>query len=122
MTAPWDSIVWWEIRRILFNGVLLVAGVVTVFAVVGLGNMMTPPGQDFIEPPLLFILIAGYAVAANAFYTLGWLTELLWSGGDTAKTAPYRRRIFWLGLILSTGLTLLPAVLMLLLYAVFSLR
>jgi hypothetical protein len=122
MTRPWDSIVWWEVRRILFNGVVLVAGLLSVFAVVGLGGTMVPPGQDVIEPVMLFVLVAGYAVAANLFYTLGWLTELLWSGGDTSKTAARRPLIFRLGLIASTVLTLAPGLLMLLFWAAFHLR
>jgi len=107
MTAPWDSIVWWEVRRIVFNGVLLVAGLVTLAILFAVAKAATQVGESD-PPPLLYFAVPAYAIGANMFYTLGWLTELLWSGGDTLKTAPYRNRIFWLGLICSALLTLAP--------------
>ncbi|MEJ1967691.1 MAG: hypothetical protein WDN03_03495 [Rhizomicrobium sp.] len=118
MRRPWDAIAWWEIRRIAFNAALLVAGAVTVLVVLGLGDSMVPPGEDVVEPSLLFLLGAAYAVAANIFYTLGWLTELLWSAGDTSRTAAQRPRVFRLGMIVSILLTLAPSVPMLLLWLV----
>src|SRR6516162_2521394 len=122
MTAPWDAIVWWEVRRIPFNAVLLVAGLLSVLAIIGLGGTMVPPGEDPIERALLYMLVAGYAVAANLFYTLGWLTELLWSGGDTSKTGAHRPHVFWLGLIVSTVITLAPGLLVFLLWILTRLR
>ncbi len=122
MTRPWDAIAWWEFRRIAFNLVLAAAGAASTLAVIGVGDAFAKPGEDFIEPPALFVLILGYAVAANALYTVGWISELLWSGGDTARTEPFRRRVFRVGMIFSVVLTLLPGVLMVLLWLVFQLR
>ena len=119
---PWDAIAWWELRRIPFNLALAAAGAASTLAVIGIGDALAKPGEDAIEPLALFVLILGYAVAANALYTLGWISELLWSGGDTARTAPFRPRVFRLGLVFSVVLTLLPGALAALLWLVFQAR
>jgi hypothetical protein len=51
-----------------------------------------------------------YAFAANLCYTLGWITELLWAWGDTARTELIRPKVFRVGLIFSAAITALPAV------------
>jgi hypothetical protein len=122
MQTRWDSIVWWEVRRIPYNLAIFAAGMVTVFAVVGIGNTLVRPGEDVIEPLLLLIGVAGFGVLANLFYTLGWISELLWSGGDTALTAAYRPRVFVLGLVGSIVVTLLPCVIMVLIWIVSHIR
>ncbi len=120
MKPPWDAFSWWEMRRLPFNLAVLVAGGLTLFAVEVIGARFVPPGQDAIEPMLLFIVIPAYVIAANICYTLGWLTEILWSGGDTSRTSPYRVRIFWLGTAFSVVITLIPSVLIPVLWAIFS--
>lgn len=55
-----------------------------------------------------------------ADYCLGWVTELLWSGGDTSRTAPLRKRVFRVGIWFSVGVTLLPAVLVPVMWAIFG--
>lgn len=119
MNSPWDSIAWWEVRRIPFNLAVAAAGTVTVMAVIGIEGMFVRSGEDVIEP--LGLLAGGvvFGILANLFYTLGWISELLWSGGDTARTETLRPRVFWLGLIGSVLLTLTPAVLVPLLWLVF---
>jgi hypothetical protein len=68
----------------------------------------------------MFAGVALYALLANACYCLGWVTELLWSGGDTSRTAPLRARVFRAGILFSVGVTLLPAVLLPILWAIFG--
>jgi hypothetical protein len=106
---PWDSIVWWEIRRIPFNLVLLATGLLTIFIILTVAKSLSGQAGNEYPTPYILVPIVLYGFAANIFYTLGWITELLWSAGDTARTAPLRRRVFRLGLIGSTALTLLPA-------------
>jgi len=108
---PWDAVFWWELRRIPFNVVLLVTGMASVLSIFAVGSQIAAPGHNFIAPLLIPLGIVGYAIAANAFYTLGWVSELLWSGGDTSRTAAYRNRTFYVGLSGSVALTLTPAVL-----------
>jgi hypothetical protein len=114
--APWDAIVWWEKRRLLFNLVLGVLGLGTLIVVALVESTFARPGEDFIESALIFVGPVLFGVAANLAYCLGWITELLWSGGDTAVTAPRRERIFWLGVLGSSLVTLAPAGLMIVIW------
>lgn len=106
MKQPWDAIVWWEIRRIPFNLAVLTVGIVSVllFAVIG-SNVLQ---EQNIGSPLLEAVF--YMLAANLCYTLGWITEILWSWGRTTETAAIRPKVFRLGLALSAALTLLPVI------------
>ena len=114
------AIRWWEQRRPLFNLVLLITGLATIFIVFRAGEDSVPPGEDVVEPALMWVAIIGYGVAANCCYTLGWVSELLWSGGETGITERRRPLIFRLGLIFSVIVTLLPAFVALLLVATAS--
>jgi hypothetical protein len=120
MKRPWDAIVWWEIRRVPYNAVLAILGVITISAVLRIGSHFVVPGEDVEEPLGLIVGAVLYGFAANVFYTLGWISELLWSGGDTSRTEPFRKCVFSLGLIVSCVVTLLPAVLIPVLWLMFG--
>jgi hypothetical protein len=107
MERPWDAVVWWEIRRIPFNLLLLAAGLASAFISAFVGSHVWGPDQDIGNPFLGAML---YAIGANLCYTLGWITELLWGWGDTERTKEVRAKIFRLGLIFSVCLTLAPAI------------
>lgn len=117
MRRPWDAVAWWEIRRIPYNLALLVVGVVSIYSMEVIGNHLVKPGEDLAEPIGMLIGIIIYAVMANICYSLGWITELVWSAGDTTKTEMRRQKVFQLGLIFSIGLTLMPAVVIFLVWA-----
>lgn len=106
MRRPWDVIFWWEIRRIQYNLALFGAGVVTIAVILTAGSRYVEH-FDF-EPFGIFVGAVLYGLAANAAYTLGWITELLWTA-NSQETAIRRRRMFRLGLLGSLALTLLPA-------------
>jgi hypothetical protein len=114
MKQPWDAIVWWEIRRIPFNLAIFVVGIVSGSIVAFAGSRRFGPEADFGNP---FIGIVLYGLAANLCYTLGWITELLWAWGDTGRTKQIRLKVFRIGLIFSSSLTLLPAILLPLIWA-----
>ncbi len=86
-------------------------GVVTIVVVEAIGSTLVKPGEDVIEPALLVAGVVLYGVTANVAYTLGWITELFWSAGDTSKTEALRDRIFFLGLLVASMLTLFPTIL-----------
>lgn len=105
-----SSLRWWESRRLLFNKVVGATGLVTLASV----------SVFFLLPPhtlgtfSLLGMLAGsvvYGIAANVCYTLGWLAELaaraLW-GRRAPDVGPL---LFRQGLIFSVGLTLLPVLL-----------
>lgn len=88
MSPALEVVLWWERRRFPFNLAVLAAGIVSGLTVLLVGARLVHPGEDVIEPVAVFAGIAVYAIVANACYCLGWVTELLWSGGDTSRTAP----------------------------------
>lgn len=107
--SRWSVIGWWELRRIPFNISLAVAGMGSLIAIYSVSAPYIPAGEDFIEPVLLYALVGLYAIGANAGYTFGWISELVWSGGDPSRTRPFRARAYYLGLAGSIVLTLAPA-------------
>jgi hypothetical protein len=111
MKRPWDAIVWWEIRRVPYNLLVGLLGVFTFIVIELIGSHFVSPGEDVEEPLGVFLGVIAYGILANIFYTLGWISELLWSGGDTTRTEAMRRKVFWVGVIFSAVLTLLPAAL-----------
>ena len=118
MNKPWDAVVWWEVRRIPYNLALLVVGTGSVAAIELIGGRLVRVGEDFVEPLFLLFGIIAYAILANICYSLGWITELIWSSGDTDKTQPVRARVFRWGFLFSVTLTALPAGAMILFWAV----
>jgi hypothetical protein len=117
---PYDAIIWWEIRRIPYNAILLVVGACSFAIIEGIGSQLVRPGDDVVEP--LGLLFGGitFAVGANVCYTLGWITELLWSGGDTARTEGVRPTIYRRGLRLSMAVAAAPGVLVPLAWLIFG--
>ena len=122
MKRPWDAIAWWELRRIAFNLILLVVGLISGFIIEFVGSRLVKPGEDVEEPLGIMVGVIAYAVAANLCYSLGWITELVWSGGDTSRTEAMRPKVFWLGTIFSAVLTILPAILVPVAWAVWGFK
>ena len=121
MQRPWDAIIWWEIRRIPFNILILVVGILSLGSILLIGSYSVRPAEaDGFEPLSTLFAAIAYGIFANLAYTLGWVTELLWSWGDTERTESLRRRIFWLGVAFSVAVTLLPAFLIPLMWIVFG--
>jgi len=68
-------IVWWEVRRLLYNVIVLVAGIIIIIIIMVTAaseHVHLQPGEDFYEP----IMIPIFASLCNLCYTLGWLTEI----------------------------------------------
>lgn len=118
MKQPWDAIAWWEIRRIPFNVAIIAVGILSGFLFAVIGSQVLQDRD--IGSPLLVLVF--YVLAANLCYTLGWLTEILWSWGRTAQTAAIRPKVFRVGLIFSAGLTFLPAIVITLIWIVWRFR
>jgi len=110
MDRPGDAIVWWERRRIAFNVVILFAGTFTLLILQILAAILVRFGADVIQPTGIVSLVLFYLLAVNICYTLGWVSELLWSDGDTARTELLRPAVYRWGLAFSVAITLLPAI------------
>ncbi len=71
----WLKVIWWwESRRIPYNVFVLPIGFISVilYAVFLDLSHSLEPGEDAIEPMLVFIA----PFIANIFYTCGWIAEL----------------------------------------------
>ena len=99
---------WWELRRVVYNALLLAIGVAALWAMERFLNPARLASDRALETLGLVLLSVGYALAANVFYTLGWVIEL-----QDRKNAPElaRQRAtsnFRKGLWFSCDLTTLP--------------
>ncbi len=105
-------LLWWESRRLAYNVIVGLTGVVTV-AVLVTNALVRGDDCGIPEPPLLALFaIVGYGVMANICYTLGWFAEIV--GRVTVGREPASklgRTAFVVGLALSIILTIAPALL-----------
>jgi len=63
-------ILWWELRRILYNFIVLLIGLISI----GILSLFVnhKPGADIIDP----LLVLFFAFLCNIAYTFGWIIEL----------------------------------------------
>lgn|SRR5689334_4472353 len=102
--SPVALIRWWESRRLTFNLVVGVTGLVTL-SIITVGVFL-PMGVPLTELPWRAVL--AYGIAANVCYSFGWIAESAverWLGRETYGVGP---ALFRHGLIFSIGLTLFP--------------
>jgi hypothetical protein len=78
---PSAIIAWWESRRIAYNVVVGVVGLITAAVMVTVAFTCESQGGAPLglpDPPALAIVgVLIYGVLANVCYTGGWITELL---------------------------------------------
>jgi len=111
-------IAWWEWRRVPFNVALLVVGAVSGVLAMLLLSGSVQPGEDLVEPVAMFFGVALYAITANAFYTLGWVVELIVRRFDPEAARKSAEVMFRWGLVGSCALTATPLWLALIVRAV----
>ena len=122
-----EVIRWWESRRVFFNLVVGCTGLFTcllliVCAVLADHFVGEPIGMS--DGPLLGVfLVIPYALLANVCYTGGWLSELLIRAtGQAQSAAAFGVKAFRAGITFSIALTLSPAALCWLAFAVALIR
>ena len=118
-----DVIRWWESRRLFFNAVVGGAGVITCIlmiscAITADSIVGEPIGMP--DGPLLGVAgILVYGILANVVYTGGWMFELILRATTTAtKSASFGVKAFRLGIAFSIFVTLCPAALSWLAFAI----
>ena len=120
---PAHVVAWWELRRLPYNIIIAVTGLLTlsVFYAVALGCERSggiPLGMP--RPPLLVLIaVIAYWIVVNAFYTCGWILELLVARMWRVSTPVFGPIAFTLGTAASVVITLVPAGLVIFL-AVFT--
>lgn len=100
-------IYWWELRRILYNLIVLFAGIISLLVMSFVVNV--PEGEDLVEP----FAILGFGIISNLCYTLGWITEIF-----RKKDEKYGPKMFKKGLYLTLLFTLLPMVIHLIIWLI----
>jgi hypothetical protein len=100
--SPWKVIEWWEIRRLVYNAILLGVGIPSFLLFVILLEPL-PPGEDAVEP--MALILAPFA--ANFAYTFGWILELI-VGPETRK---HRELVWRIGVGFTICVVLAPTVL-----------
>lgn len=98
-------IFWWELRRILYNLIALLAGGISLALISAMVN--PPPGEDLVEP----FAIIGFGILCNLGYSLGWLTELFIKRDNT-----YGPKIFKTGTLFTLFFIFLPLVIHIILW------
>jgi hypothetical protein len=93
---------WWEIRRIVFNTILLLCALISLI----IFKFVLTCDINIIRPiiPIEFVLFA------NLFYTLGWAAELLVRLYDKYKSVSLGIKSFKIGLIVSIIITFIPII------------
>ena len=99
---------WWESRRLTFNVVIGVTGLITLSAIKIIAFL--PPLS--IDMPVFWPGILAYGFFANLFYSLGFVTEAAMQRAWHDETPRVGPALFRQGLTFSVGLTLFPIALM----------
>lgn len=110
--TPGDVIGWWEARRIPFNLVVGIVGLLSciAFGVVVLGAYLLFDIDLFPEPFSIFA-VPLYGFLANMCYTGGWIAELVVRKFWPREAERFALVSFKLGLQFSLVLTAMPGVL-----------
>ncbi len=106
--SSWQIISWWEWRRLLYNFLLAVIGIVSIIGFEILMSKVIPLGEDAEEPMGMFLGVAAYAIMANVCYTFGWMVELGTRKVNPSLARKRRVKMFQTGLIFSCLLTTTP--------------
>ena len=86
-------IIWWELRRILYNIIVSIAGILSIVIMLTAASVriQLKPGEDFYEP----IMIPIFAFLCNMGYTLGWLTEVFIKRNLTYGPKMFKRGLYF---------------------------
>lgn len=101
-----QAVMWWEIRRPLFNFYLFMVGMSSVIVMKFLLDRFAPHAS-----PSTVGLISGtffYGVGANVAYAFGWFAELLWRRSNPVEARRKAVDLYWRALKLFCLLTTAP--------------
>ena len=98
-------ILWWEIRRILYNFLLALLGILSLTIL----SFIIKDLWSFYSPPFLFfMMVIVFIISANVFYTSGWIFQLTYRNSKNKLINKIKPKIFIYGIYISAFVTLLP--------------
>lgn len=104
---PWFSVVaWWELRRIAYNALMLLAGGTSLALFVAIDDLNSTLPFDESEWEPLSVLVFG--TLANVFYTIGWVAELALRRFLDKLRNVFAPATFVLGTVFSAALCFAP--------------
>ena len=114
LLSAWQIIGWWEARRIPFNLIVGVAGILTsvgILVTALISEHLTNEPIGMPDPPVLAVVGAVvFVLGANACYTGGWIGELIVRRAWPDQSELFGTLMFTLGLVFAVVVTLSPAV------------
>lgn len=117
--TPWQVVAWWERRRIPYNLIVGVTGILTcavTFTMAFICERVVGVPIGFPDPPIVAVIgILVYGIMANVCFTGGWIVELFMAQAWGLRPARFGPVAFGLGLLGSIVITLIPAAVFLLL-------
>lgn len=112
-SAP-SALTWWEARRPAYNVVVGAAGIMSgAISIAAAGISEARGGEPVGMPDGLFAVALPilFGVVANAFYTGGWIVELVLRRDWRVDPRSLRSAAFAAGLLFSLAIAALPALL-----------
>ncbi len=110
LAGIWDIITWWEVRRIAYNLIVAIAGIITsatAIAGAAIAEYYTGESLAVPDPPIAVVFwVVSYAIGANVCYTGGWVAELIVFKLRPADRESFARVTFFLGIAFSVLFTL----------------
>ncbi len=105
-------ILWWELRRIPYNLILLMLGLISLYVLSFFPNdgyLRLTAGPGLLVGFYTSILLFG--LGANLLFTLGWIVQLILKQFNHKTIRLFIKKSFIIGLIISTLITLSPILL-----------
>jgi hypothetical protein len=110
-----DAIGWWKSRRVPYNPVVGIAGMssgfLALFTAVAAATLLSVDFGIPNPPGFAIIAVVLYAFMANVCYTGGWIAEIFIRKLWPHEADRFATTSFFLGLVFSVFLTLIPGIL-----------
>jgi hypothetical protein len=120
ITSAADIIKWWELRRIPYNIAVGTTGIftcATIFVIAAIASRRFGEPLGLSNSPIFELLgVVAYAIVANVCFTGGWFVEIIVRNIWREKAGAFAEIAFSLGLVFSILLTLVPAVVLVLIF------